>query len=145
MAIVGSCLTTSLMMAGGLYDETGKMIWYLRLHPTLNFCRVIYMLSDNCAWRDCTISFEYADAEIITCLKCLWMNSVVYMILALYCEEVMPQQFGIPKHPLFFIEPQVKRYLPFLYPLIFTDEASLASFKDESELVDEDPDAKTER
>jgi hypothetical protein len=86
LAIVGSCLCTSLMMAGGVYDENKEMFWWLRLHPTPNFARILYIIADNCAWRECDASVEGTSDELKTCLKCLYANAVVYFILALYFE-----------------------------------------------------------
>jgi len=80
------------------------MFKWLRLHPTLNFCRIIYILSDNCAWRECVISIFNVNNEIKECLLSLYLNSIVYMILAMYFDNVIPQTYGIPKHPLFFVE-----------------------------------------
>jgi len=67
------------------------------------------------------------------------------MILALYLTEVVPQTYGIHKHPLFFMEGFIKRNFCFIHSKIFSDESHLISFKDDNELTTEDSDAKAER
>lgn len=37
-------------------------------------------------------------------LASLGITSVIYFVLFIYCEQVVPHEFGIPKHPLFFIK-----------------------------------------
>jgi len=84
--------------------------------------------------------------EIFELIGFLYIDAVIYFILALYLNEVVPQQFGVPKHPLFIIEPFIKRNFVSLHERIFGDEESkLRKFIDESELIDEDQDAKKER
>lgn len=41
-------------------------------------------------------------------LGMLGVDAVVYYLLYLYCEAVVPQPFGTPKHPLFFIIDPIK-------------------------------------
>jgi len=67
------------------------------------------------------------------------------MILALYANEIVPQDYGVAKHPLFFMEKLIQRNSPYLHSLIFSDESHLVSFKDDNELNEEDMDAKAER
>lgn len=134
------------MLTGGIYDENGEMYWWCRAHPMMNFSRIVYKLSDNCAWRECTLSFNYADSETLKCLKCLYISSFTFFLLAIYFEEVIPQKYGIAKHPCFFLEQTFKKYFPWLYQQVFTNQADLvASICIDSELNDEDEDAKEER
>lgn len=105
LSLVGSALFSGISMAEGNLDENGKMIWWLRFHPIPNFSRIMFILTNNCAWYECVSQFDNADSEVFTCLKCLYFNAIFYLILGIYLEKVMPSQYGIPKHPLFFIEP----------------------------------------
>lgn len=57
----------------------------------------------------------------------------------------MPQQYGVPKHPLFFCEGIIKSVSPGLHGMIFVDESKLATFKDDDELLKEDDDCRAER
>ena len=51
----------------------------------------------------------------------------------------------MPKHPLFFLEGLILKLNPKLHKYIFGDESHLVTYKDETELIDEDEDAKLER
>ncbi|EGD73260.1 ABCA2 protein [Salpingoeca rosetta] len=35
----------------------------------------------------------------------LLLDGLIYLLLTLYLEQVIPGQFGVPKHPLFFLKP----------------------------------------
>lgn len=125
IAIVLSILVSCVMLSGGCQDENNEMIHYFRIHPTLCFVRIIYVLSDACTWNSCYGIMEYAPPEIFGCLKMLYFHSVAYMVLALYLHEVVPGTYGVPKHPLFFIERCVRN--TFLHPWLFSsDEMYLA-------------------
>ena len=67
------------------------------------------------------------------------------MILALYANEIVPQTYGVEKHPLFFMEDFLKHNMPWLSKHIFSDETLLVAHKDDNELIEEDSDAKAER
>lgn len=88
---------------------------------------------------------EYLEPEIFNLLRSLFINPVIFLVLALYLNEVIPQTYGIPRHPLFPIEKLICSVSPSLHKKIFGDENALVGFKDETELVDEDQDAKEER
>ena len=57
---------------------------------------------------------------------------------------MVPQNFGVAKHPLFFIEDFVLQYFPKIHKDIFGSE-NLDHKVDENELTQEDVDAKAER
>ena len=78
-------------------------------------------------------------------IKVLYFDAAVILVLAIYLNEVVPQQYGVPKHPLFFLESFIVRNFPKLHATIYGDESELVQFKDESELLDEDQDVKQER
>jgi len=78
----------------------------------------------------------------------LYASSVVYLLLALYLNQVVPQTYGVPKHPLFPIEGLIKRINPKLHARMFIDddrELVDVEDEDEGELADEDQDVKDER
>jgi hypothetical protein len=90
LSIVGSGLFTGISLTEGNLDENGKMFEWLRYHPIPNFCRITYILTDKCAWHECIANFEDADAEVIACLKCLYLNAIFFFIIGVYLEQVMP-------------------------------------------------------
>mmetsp|Transcript_5690 Transcript_5690/g.9778 ORF Transcript_5690/g.9778 Transcript_5690/m.9778 type:complete len:216 (+) Transcript_5690:1429-2076(+) len=118
---------------------------FLHFMPQFPFVRSIFILANACGWRSCLIQDEEIPQEIHDCLQSMLINSVVILLLAVYLNEVVPQEFGIARHPLFFMEDLVKSQAPQLHKLVFGDESHLAEFRDETELIEEDGDAKNER
>ena len=145
LAIIGSVVTSCVMMSGGIYDENGEMIHMFRYYPSFNFVRAVFTLSHLCAWDSCIEYLEDAPKEIMEVTWCLYYNAAFYLVLALYLNEVVPQTYGIPKHPLYFLEGFIKQSSPALYKQIFGDEDAIRTYKDDSELVSEDNDVRTER
>ena len=57
----------------------------------------------------------------------------------------MPQDYGVPKHPLFIFEKIIAQNSKQLHFYIFGDDSILEVYKDLEELKAEDVDAKKER
>ena len=72
----------------------------------------------------------------------LLLNFVVYLIIAMYLNQVIPQDYGVPKHPLYFLDHYIKSLSPSLHFKIFGDESELINYKEtnKDELMDEDSD-----
>lgn len=77
----------------------------------------------------------------------LYVTAFVYMVLALYLNQIVPQQFGVAKHPLFFLEGIIERVNPKWHKEIFNDDdRNLVDYDDnDKELRDEDADVRSER
>jgi hypothetical protein len=144
LSVVCACVFTGISMTEGHLDTDRTMFWWLRLHPLPCYCRVLYKLTEQCAWFECISSFDQVTPELWTCLRCLYINAVAYFFLGVYLEKVMPTANGIPQHPLFFIEKPIKDYLPSFYRLLFVDEEQLVELI-KGELVGEDQDVVDER
>jgi len=76
----------------------------LTIYPPIAFCRLVYDLCNRCASNKCIPSFDDLTPEMWACLASLYIGAVVYLLLGLYLEQVLPQEYGVPKHPLFFIK-----------------------------------------
>ena len=94
-AIFSSVITSTLIMTRGCfsYDPVADL-WTLKkwLHIFPNFCfnRVVYMLVDVCSFDGCLQSFEELTDEQVGCITALYVDAVLYMILAVYLNEVVP-------------------------------------------------------
>lgn len=90
---------------------------------------------------------KYVTEEIHTCIRAMYISSAVYMILALYLNQVVPQEYGVPSHPLFFMEGIIRYINPKWHKDIFyDDDKALKDFSDDDgELKDEDNDVRKER
>lgn len=121
-SIVGVCLFTGISLSEGNLDINRQQFWWLSFHPIPNYCRIIYLLADKCAWHDCISDWKDVDSEMHRCLLMLYLNSIFYFVLAVYLEQVVPSAFSIPKHPLFFVEELIKDKFPELYRKLFSQD-----------------------
>lgn len=76
---------------------------WLLFYPTFNVCRIFYHLTMRCGYESCISSFSDMPDELVTCLWVLFLTGVIYIFVGIYLYEVIPQQFGVRKHPLFCI------------------------------------------
>jgi hypothetical protein len=74
---------------------------WLLFYPTFNVCRIFYHLTMKCGYEKCIGSFSEMPDELVTCLWVLFLTGFIYIFIGIYLYEVIPQQFGVTKHPLF--------------------------------------------
>ena len=77
---------------------------WLLFYPTFNVCRIFYHLTMKCGYEKCIGSFSEMPDELVTCLWVLFLTGFIYIFIGIYLYEVIPQQFGVRKHPLFCIK-----------------------------------------
>ncbi len=87
-----------------MYDYPNVMPFTLMFIPPFNFCRIYYRVSHACGFDTCFSSLDVPDAEVWDCLKVLYLSSTFYLLLGLYLHEVVPQEFGVSRHPLFLLD-----------------------------------------
>lgn len=114
-------------------------------YPTAPFVRANHLLLDQCAWNSCYGEFGLVVDEFHEMCFILFLNAVAYAVLALYLNQVVPQTYGVAKHPLFFLESFIKAVSPALHSQMFEDQSHLETFTESNELKDEDLDVKDER
>jgi len=66
--------------------------------------RILYYLTTKCGYESCISDISNMDSELKLCLIFLFITPWIYMILGMYFYEVLPQQYGVRKHPLFFLK-----------------------------------------
>lgn len=64
----------------------------------------MFLIIDPCTWDVCYGDFGLAPDEFHEMCGYLVANAIAYMIMGLYLHQVVPQTYGVPKHPLFFLE-----------------------------------------
>ena len=75
----------TFVMCGGIYNlETEEVSWAYFPYPMFPYCRIFYILSDNCAFSKCISRFSEYPQEIFNCIWAIYIDSVLYLILALY-------------------------------------------------------------
>jgi len=143
IAIWSCCLTSNITVA--VFSVPRRLPEWMMFYPTFPFVRAMYLIIDPCTWETCYGDYDLAPPEFREMERWLILNSIVYLILALYLNEVLPQTYGVPKHPLFMFESVCKHYLPNVHNYVFGDMTHLTAFRDAKELNDEDTDVKRER
>jgi hypothetical protein len=114
-------------------------------YPVFPFVRANYLLMEICTWETCYGDYDLAPAEFREMEGWLLCNFAWYMLAALYLNQVIPQDYGVPKHPLFLFEGIIKAVNSSLHYQIFGDDSHLQLIKDKNELIDEDSDVQNER
>jgi hypothetical protein len=74
---------------------------WLLFYPSFNICRIFYHLTMKCGYDKCISSFSEMPDELVTCLWILFLTGFIYIFVGIYLYEVIPQQFGVRRHPLF--------------------------------------------
>eukprot|EP00826_Nyctotherus_ovalis_P049944 TRINITY_DN6072_c0_g2_i3.p1 TRINITY_DN6072_c0_g2~~TRINITY_DN6072_c0_g2_i3.p1 ORF type:complete len:438 (-),score=123.72 TRINITY_DN6072_c0_g2_i3:948-2261(-) len=78
---------------------------YLGIIPTFAFSRIYYRFAHGCGFEYCIYDVSAADDEIWNCMALLYGIPTILIVLAIYLHEVLPQEYGVPRHPLFFLSP----------------------------------------
>ena len=87
-----------------IFSSPKELPFLFRLYPSFSLTRLMYRLSDICGDFKCISSFSELDSEMQSCLTILYISAFVFFVLGLYLDEVVPQEYGIPKHPLYFLK-----------------------------------------
>lgn len=103
--ITGSSLNLTL------FEFPKEMPVWLLFYPSFNISRIFYYLTINCGYESCISSLDdpRINTELKTCLIVLFISAFIYVFLGIYLYQVLPQQFGIRKHPLFFLKSCFKK------------------------------------
>ncbi|KAN0029592.1 hypothetical protein ACTA71_007723 [Dictyostelium dimigraforme] len=79
--------------------------------PLLAFYRGMSQLSTQCGIDLCPEWSEYTwEFEMSRIIFWLYIDAIAYLLLALYLDQVLPREFGVPSHPLFFLKPITKLF-----------------------------------
>jgi ABC-type multidrug transport system ATPase subunit len=85
--------------------KTGFPQWTY-IWPQFSFSRGMYLLNDACALQGLCYGpithLRWSD-PFSKALLALYLAGFGYYVLFLYLDAVLPREYGIPKHPLFFL------------------------------------------
>ena len=142
--IAASALCTNSPFEPDMEEYT--MRWYLHLIPAFPSNRVNLYLANSCGFDKCIESWDRLPTDIVLAIKTSYMNAAIYLILAIYLSEVVPQDYGIPKHPLFCLKRPLLAISRSLTNKVFgADDISETSSSDFEIAKYEDQDSKNER
>ena len=87
-----------------IFDYPNEISTWLLWYPAFNIARIFYIFLSRCSYDTCISDVSNIPSELVTCLIILYVSSVIYTFLGIYLYEVIPQQFGIRRSPLFFLD-----------------------------------------
>eukprot|EP01132_Coremiostelium_polycephalum_P003972 gene3972-4968_t len=81
--------------------------WY----PPFAFYRGLSLISVLCGLDQCPkwSDFDW-DFEPSRCILWIYVDTVFFLLLSLYLDQVLPREYGVPSHPLFFLDPIIDRF-----------------------------------
>jgi hypothetical protein len=110
IALWTSTMCSNMTMA--VYALPRRLPQWMMYYPTFPFVRAMYILIDPCTWEKCYGDYTSAPEEFREMELRLLGHAFIYFWLALYLNEVLPQTYGVPKHPLYLFEDFFRKYLP---------------------------------
>lgn len=102
----------AIVVALGIYEIVDRPMpkaWFI--WPQFAMVRGIFLFTKACTQENqCYVPlWELQSSDEMTgVLGMLVLDAVVYFLLFLYLDQVLPRSYGIPKHPLFFLQPLTK-------------------------------------
>jgi len=87
-------------------DTTRSTMIAVQICPSFVLYRGLIALKNGVAYDMPGLSFSMVSESWVPLAECylvMFIEWVVLMLLAMYCELVVPTEFGVPKHPLFFL------------------------------------------
>lgn len=108
-------IVSAEILVTSVYDQNSKAPWWFWAYPYYAFYRGIFLMFMPCLEeKQCIQWFEtdtWYGGELGKSYLCMSVQIVGIQILAWYLNHVLPQEFGISKHPLFFLSP-LKQLIP---------------------------------
>jgi hypothetical protein len=104
--IVGYIFAIWTMMIGstlsiGVYQVPNVFPGWLQAIPPFAFNRLFYLMLISCSDNGCFTEFSMITDEMNHCIVTLYVGAVILFLLGAYLLEVLPQEFGVRRHPLF--------------------------------------------
>jgi len=69
-----------------------------------DFSRALYLLAMRCSISECYKTMDSVPEEASQCIAFLYVGAVVFLLLGVYLYEVVPQEYGVRRPLLFFLE-----------------------------------------
>eukprot|EP00727_Mastigamoeba_balamuthi_P013914 m51a1_g9145 hypothetical protein (836) ;mRNA; f:87108-90307 len=103
MVVIFSILISFIWNQAAWSVEDGKQsFWLVLLYPPWAAYRAWSVVGINCGLLQCPSTLS---AELKTIVSVLWVSVPVMLVLALYLDQVLPSEWGVRRHPLFFLSP----------------------------------------
>ena len=94
-SIIGSTLSI------GVYQYPLQMPYGLRMFAPFGFVRILYTMLTACSEGRCFGNVGNITEEMTDCIIYLYLNFIFFFVLGTYLFEIVPQEFGVTRSPLF--------------------------------------------
>jgi ABC-type multidrug transport system ATPase subunit len=129
-------MVSAEILVTSVYDQNSKAPWWFWTYPYYCFYRGIFLMFMPCLdQKQCIQWFDtdtWYGGELGKSYLCMTLQTVIMLILAWYFNHVIPQEFGIRKHPLFMFAPLKK-----LFKTKRVDDDTIETSKEKSVLAHE--------
>ena len=109
--LVGSLIGVIICVT--IYSGDKKLPFWLNLLPQFPFIRGIYLMNMSCLNNlSCYGSLGTIKIQDELALDFIWLfaDAIIYLLLHIYFDQVLPREWGVPKHPLFFLGSKVENF-----------------------------------
>ena len=104
-ASTGTTLLLFMLYLGGntlnqmVFRGADDFPWYVALIAPFAYVRIVSLLIST------TATIATMPPEVSRMLLMLVIDAIIYPLLGFYLDSVMPREFGVRSHPLFFLRP----------------------------------------
>eukprot|EP01113_Clastostelium_recurvatum_P022760 TRINITY_DN2727_c0_g1_i3.p1 TRINITY_DN2727_c0_g1~~TRINITY_DN2727_c0_g1_i3.p1 ORF type:complete len:854 (+),score=218.34 TRINITY_DN2727_c0_g1_i3:132-2693(+) len=100
LVLVGVILNIVLSVAVWADSEPPAVYYF---YAPFAFYQAIGKTSQMCGVGLCPSTADYRSGLLGQCMLAIYIEIFVYLILAFYLDAVLPREFGLRRHPLFFV------------------------------------------
>lgn len=104
VASISSYMLSAMLLLGGAVLSSANFAppatfpWLFYAFPHLVFVRAMNHMVWECLSFDCYKDmYELRYSEAVVSIVFLYLHAFVWMVLAWYCNQVVPQSYGVPK------------------------------------------------
>ena len=73
-----------------VFASPRRLPQWMMYYPNFPFVRAMYLILDPCTWEACFGDYDMAPPEFYEMLSYLLFDSVLYLVAALYLQQVFP-------------------------------------------------------
>lgn len=104
--VVAGVLASLVFNATVFYRDEPPMLYMM--YAPLAFYRAIFIMTTSCSRFACMTADDIG-SEMLRIYFYLVFDTVLYLVSFLYLDKVLPSQYGVPEHPLYFLKPLIAR------------------------------------
>ena len=112
LIVVMGVLASLVFNATVYYKDQPPVIYFL--YAPLAFYRAIFIMTVDCTRFKC-IELDTVNSEMVEIYLYLMLDTVLYWVMFLYLDKVMPSKWGVPRSPIFCLKPMLRRFLPGIF------------------------------